>query len=86
MLVEYWDDSNNRFLIHYDSTEADSWFQGAYKATESVWKGDTQSWRCYVFWLPDAAFQGRQHGGADFRIFSRGWQDTAVHSVRVLIP
>jgi tetratricopeptide (TPR) repeat protein len=86
VLVEYWDDSNNRFLIHYDSTEADSWFQGAYKATESVWKGDTQSWRCYVFWLPDAAFQGRQHGGADFRIFSRGWQDTAVHSVRVLIP
>lgn len=86
VVVEYWDDADNRFLIQYDSTDTDSWLRGAYKETENVWKGNTNTWRHYVFELPDAAFQGRQHEGADFRLFSRGWRDTAVHSVRVLIP
>jgi len=85
VLVDYWDAPDNRFLIEYDSTNVDSAFRGVYERTENVWKGNTKTWRRYVFWLPDAAFRGRQHGGADFRLFSRGWRDTAVHSVRVLL-
>jgi tetratricopeptide (TPR) repeat protein len=85
VVVEYWDTPGDRLALQYDSTDEASWMGGRYKWTENVWKGGRERWERYVFWLPDAAFSGRQHGGADFRIHSRGWRDTAVHSVRVLM-
>ena len=86
VMVTYWDAPENRFQIEYDSTDTQNYLQGAYKSTEDVWKSNRRQWQDYLFWLPDANFRGRQHGGADFRIRSRGWRDTAVHAVRVLTP
>jgi tetratricopeptide (TPR) repeat protein len=85
VIVNYWDVSNSPLVVEYDSTDHNSWWEGKYKRTEAVWTGNTKTWQNYVFQLPDAEFQDGQHDVADFRFRSRGWGDTTVHSVRVLI-
>ena len=85
VLVEYYDEGQGGFVVEYDSTDTQSPHQGAYKRSETVLKGDTHTWRTHCFWLPDAAFRGRQNGSADFRLLSRWREDTAFHQVRVIL-
>ncbi|HIE51347.1 MAG TPA: tetratricopeptide repeat protein [Armatimonadetes bacterium] len=80
--VEFFDD-RGAFRLEYDSTRRETAYQGAYCRTEAVHKWPTYRWQGVLFYLPQAAFQRRQNGGADFRLCAQG-TDTVVATVRVM--
>jgi hypothetical protein len=66
--VEYKDDGNGALGLQYDSTDATSPLEGRYKDATPVPFAHTGAWKTAVWKLPDARFDGRQNGHADFRL------------------
>ncbi len=58
--LEYFDSSFNPFFVEYDSTSGT-------KATESVTRTGSNTWKRYTFYITDPYFGGRVNG-SDFRI------------------
>ncbi len=61
--VEYFDNGFDSFGIQFSSTSA------PYNSTTVIFKQNTNTWKTHVFHLDHAAFDGKENGGADFRIF-----------------
>ncbi len=80
--IEYWDkaapasapDANVKFW--YDSV------QKAYSRAPSIFFNGSNSWKTATFVLENAAFGGREEGGADFKLFSTD-TDVAIRSVTI---
>ncbi|HQU46108.1 MAG TPA: hypothetical protein PK867_25060, partial [Pirellulales bacterium] len=75
--VEYWDEGEGRFEIHYDAVD------GPYKKSEApVPIANSKRWNTARFTLRDVRFANRQNGKADFRVLAIG---TPLYLKRVTV-
>lgn len=68
VIVRYFDAGSGPVHIDYDSWNEAGEKSGAYTVSGVIDKTDTRHWTTAAFYLPDPRFDGRQNGGADFRI------------------
>jgi hypothetical protein len=77
------DQGKGRAVLEYDSTDAATPHEGAYKAhSHVVERAGSGGWQTTVFQILDARLEGRQNGAADFRFYNGG-DDLLVREVRV---
>jgi len=78
---DYADPSAQYFSVHYDSSSSP--YEGRPQFRRDFSTGNPR-WRWVLFYLPNPVFQGRQNGGADFRIdvFGKG-NEILVHQVQL---
>jgi len=77
--VTYLDNNNATWGVQYDAADGN-----ATKSTSTVTNVNDGQWKTATFSVPDAAFQNREKGGMDFRIYDGGRQDLTVRFVRVV--
>jgi hypothetical protein len=77
--VTYLDNNKAAWRVEYDAADGD-----AYKPTMMVRNVGDGQWKTATFTIPDAAFQNRQQGGMDFRIYDGGRRDLTVRFVRIV--
>ena len=58
VVVEYWDEGTDFFLLRYGSTDTEGQHRGEDKRTCECFRTDTRTWQQVVFRLPDARFVG----------------------------
>jgi hypothetical protein len=71
--VEYFDGGSDEWSFQYDS------LSDPYTHTESVTLQDSGQWKRHTFHLTDAAFGGREAGGADLRLADNYWVDGLIN-------
>jgi hypothetical protein len=77
--VTYLDDREGKWWIEYDAGPDAAW-----KKSQPVQHAHDGRWKTATVELPDAAFENRQLGWADFCITKGGQEDLAVRFVRVI--
>jgi hypothetical protein len=84
--VEYYDEgkAGDTFSIEYDSAFSNT-VMDRYHRTEPFVKPGRKGWNTALLYLDRARFNGRQNGGADFRIYCGGDADEYIKSVRVIL-
>ncbi len=69
LTIRYYDQpAKGSISADYDSSIAGAPVNGAYENTGSVTLGGTAAWKTQTWTLKDASFQGKENGGADFRL------------------
>lgn len=71
--VEYFDGGDDQWSFQYDS------LGDAYAQAESVTLQNSGQWKRHTFHLSDAAFSGREAGGADLRLADNYWADGQIN-------
>jgi hypothetical protein len=83
--VHFLDQGEGPIALQYDSSNPNSPHAGAYKPHPlTLRRTNSGQWRKSLFQLEDARFEGRQNGGADFRLYIGG-DDLLVREVRIRI-
>ncbi len=77
--VTYLDDRDGEWWIEYDAGPDAVW-----KKSHPVQSTHDAKWKTATVELPDAAFENRQHGWADFCIAKGGREDLSVRFVRLI--
>jgi hypothetical protein len=71
--ITFLDTGTEEIGLHYDSTDQEAPLEGAYKTDpDLIQRTGTGEWRTERIVLPDANFQNRQNGMADFRFRNTG--------------
>ena len=77
--VTYLDDRDGEWWIEYDAGADAAW-----KKSRPVQNTHDGQWKTATVELPDAAFENRQRGWADFCITRDGTEDLTVRFVRLI--
>jgi hypothetical protein len=72
VVVEYWDESTDWFLLHYAANDTAGEGRGDRKGTEIIHRTDSRAWKEVVFRLPDAHFCGSPWN-KDLAVSVDGW-------------
>lgn len=82
ILVEYYDNGTDTFVIEYDGVSGGAFGNGMFLSTAIVRKTNTRQWRIASFLVCNAYF-GNRDNGADFRISDQGDGAEIIRSVVV---